>query len=99
MAQGGNLPAADLIVILLGGNQMAGNFKTCGEAWRYCEKYGLNNISAGHSFQIAESLLRAYKDGAIQPAVEADVECSADFHKEEYLNGSTFCRVCGKRIR
>jgi hypothetical protein len=56
-----------LIVILLGDNQMADNFKTCGEAWQYCEKYGLNNITAGHSFQIAEALLRAYKDGAIQP--------------------------------
>lgn len=31
--------------------------------------------------------------------LEADMKCSVDFHKEEYLNGSTFCRVCGARIR
>jgi hypothetical protein len=36
---------------------------------------------------------------ASQPDVEADAKCSVDFHKEEYLNGSTFCRVCGARIR
>lgn len=36
---------------------------------------------------------------ASQPVVEADAKCSTDFHKEEYLNGSTFCRVCGARIR
>ena len=49
--------------------------------------------------------LEAWKRGmrfnpnASQPVVETDAKCSADFHKEEYLNGSTFCRVCGKRIR
>jgi hypothetical protein len=84
-------------VILLGGNQMADNFKTCGEAWRYCEKYGLNNISAGYSFQIAEALLHTYKDGAIQQAVEADAQkpcrcCSLNA-------GDNFCANCGRDLR
>ena len=61
---------------------MSDNFKTCGEAWRYCEKYGLNNITAGHSFQIAAALLRAYQDGAKEhstaPDSEGDATCTCN---------------------
>ena len=53
---------------------MSDKFKTCGQAWQYCKKYGLDNITAAYSFTIAESLLRAYKDGAKQSAAAPDNE-------------------------
>ena len=49
---------------------MSDHFKTHGEAWRYCEKYGLDYIS-NDVFKIAEALLCAYKDGAKEPVIEA----------------------------
>ena len=52
------------------------NFKTHGEASRYCEKYGFSvpgNISA---FDVADALLRAYQDGAKEPSkVDAGNQC------------------------
>lgn len=76
-----------------------GNFKTCGEAWRYCEKYGLNNITAGHSFQIAEALFRAYNDGAIQPVVEAEAEYRCFFCSTptQPTKKGQVCPECGGR--
>ena len=52
----------------------ANNFKTCGDARQYCEKYGLYNIRAIYSFQTAEALLRAYKDGASSGAENGNDE-------------------------
>ena len=52
---------------------MSDHFKTHGEAWRYCEKYGFDYIS-NDVFKIAEALLCAYKDGAKEPVIKADVE-------------------------
>jgi len=46
----------------LGGNQMS-NFKTHGEASQYCIKYGFKVPGNINAFEIAEALLRAYKDG------------------------------------
>lgn len=58
---------------------MSNNFKTCGEAWRYCGKYGLNNISAANSFQVAEALLRAFNDGKKEHEFADDErECNCD---------------------
>lgn len=69
------------------------------------DDYLLNMPDNDESIGGAAIWLEGFKRGlrfnaaASQPVVEADAKCSTDFHKEEYLNGSTFCRVCGARIR
>jgi len=89
---------------------MSDNFKTCGEAWRYCEKYGLNNITAGHSFQIAAALLRAYQDGAKEhstaPDSEGDATCTCNGlphmptcpFMELIFAAGDYCRLVAKEI-
>ena len=67
---------------------MSDEFKTCGEAWKYCEKYGLDNITGAHSFEIAKALLRAYKDGAKRP-------CTCEGFPLE----SDYCKYCGGRLK
>ena len=56
------------------------NFETCGEAWKYCEKYGLNKINPSDAFKIAEALLNAYNDGMAQSNAKTGAEgvCQCD---------------------
>lgn len=42
---------------------MPNNFRTWGEARRYCEKYELEVKLSTDVFTLAETLLRAYQDG------------------------------------
>ena len=67
---------------------MSDNFKTCDKAWQYCKKYGLDNITAAYSFDIAEALLRAYKDGAnITSATHSDGRgrcCCPHYYNSDY---------------
>lgn len=43
------------------------NFKTFGDARRYCEKYGITTPGNTNIFEVAEALLRAYNDGKQDP--------------------------------
>jgi hypothetical protein len=78
---------------------MEDNFRNYGEALDYCKKYDLESLCPQSSpFKIAEALLRAYKDGAIQPKDAADAKgrcstcggrknenpwCSNSFHLQD----------------
>jgi rRNA maturation endonuclease Nob1 len=78
---------------------MINKFKTVGEAWRICEKYGLHNITAAHSFQIAEALLRAYRDGAKEHTDTSDMKKPCQVCEGMYTtNPHTFCNYCGRDI-
>ena len=50
------------------------NFKTHGDARKFCEKYGIEVRGNTDVFNLAESLLRAYKDGENEQADSADPE-------------------------
>jgi len=77
----------------------------CGEyvgpGERYCVKYGLYNIRAINSFQTAEPLLRAYKDGASSGTENGDdkTEISKQSPEQSYQailpHGAIVCPHCG----
>jgi len=75
------------------------NFKTHGEASQYCIKYGFKVPGNINTFDIAEALLRAYKDGAKEPIAAPDAEGQCENHNWWNTNREfNFCPDCGRKF-
>lgn len=69
---------------------MAGNFKIYKDALDYCKKYGLTlSLKYTNGFEIAEALLRAYKDGMGD-------KCSCNSIEIIRTHEGHVCAECGK---
>ena len=78
---------------------MSNNFKTHMDALLYINKYGIKHPFIIDAYDIAEALLRAYKDGAKEPIAAPDAEGQCENHNWWNTNREfNFCPDCGRKF-